>query len=76
MLRYEKDLAKTIDTLIPLEKDSKEEIEIRAATIWACELLAKQLQVASPIVDNALWNLSHHTNRKMEPYHRVLTTNY
>lgn len=76
VLRYKKNLATTVDTLTPLEKDSKEEIEIRSATIWTCELLAKQLQVAPPIVDNALWNLGHHTNRKMEPYHRVLTTNY
>ena len=39
VLRYAPHLADQIDRLEPLEADSREEIEIRAATVWAGELM-------------------------------------
>lgn len=76
ILQYNKKLANKIGNLILLEKNSLEEIEIRSATIWACELIAQEVQVAPSIIDNAIWYLSNNTKRKIKPYHRVLTTNY
>jgi len=66
-----------VDNYIPLEKDSREEIEIRSATIYICDLIAKKKEIgaSAAAVENAIWSLSQ-THIKQHPYHRVLTTNY
>lgn len=76
VLRYRKPLAKKVDSMHLIPQDSREEIEIRAATIWVCERLAEELRIPAAIVDNALWTLSQETNGAMKPYHRTLTTCY
>jgi len=76
VLQYEKSLADKIANLTLIDPDSREEIEIRAATIWAGELLAQQLNLTPTIVDNAIWHLAKNTTLKMKPHHRTLTTNY
>ena len=76
ILNYKRSLAKRVDSLSLVGKNSREEIEIRAATIWVGELLAKQLNIAPALVDNAIWYLANKTKREMSPYHRTLTTNY
>jgi len=76
ILQYKKELAEKVDSYTNLEKDSQEELEIRAATIWACELIANELNISPSVVDNALWYLSRMNTIKVKPYHRVLTTNY
>lgn len=75
VIHYKKELAKKIDSYTLLEKDSQEEIEIRAVSIWACELIAQYLNVSPALLDNALWQASQ-AQKSMKPYHRVLTTNY
>lgn len=76
VLIYKKSLAQKIDSYIEIEKGSQEETEIRASTIWACELMAKTSNLPPSVIDNALWYLAHNKKRKMKPYHRTLTTFY
>lgn len=76
VLRYNQSLAKKVNSLKLIPKDSREEIEMRASTIWACERLASLLKVSPATVDNVLWNLSQETKKRMKPYHRTLTTCY
>jgi len=75
ILNYQPSLAKKVDNLILIPKNSQEEIEIRAAVIWAGELLARKLQQPPCLIDNAIWYLSQ-THPSTQPYHRTLTTNY
>ncbi len=75
ILVYAKDLAEKVDNYILLEPGSREEIEIRSATILACDLIAHEINVIPVIAENAIWSLSQ-THEKRYPYPRVLTTNY
>ncbi|MBI5356846.1 hypothetical protein HZB78_04555 [Candidatus Collierbacteria bacterium] len=57
---YNHELENKIDSLELLEKDSREEIEIRGATIFAVELLVEALSrlganLSSTVLDNILW---------------------
>ena len=66
-----------IDNQELLKQGSDEEVEIRAATIWACELLRRAMQrqgysMNAADIDSKLWFLSQNTER-MRPYHRVYT---
>ena len=76
IIQYKTPLASKVDTMTVLPKGSVEEIEIRAATIWVCDQIAKLLEVPAVKVDNALWLLSQEAEAKMKPYHRTLTTCY
>jgi hypothetical protein len=72
---YEKDLAEKVDNYEILPKESSFEVEIRTATIAACDLIANEIGVMPVIAENAIWSFSQ-TWKKEHPYHRVLTTNY
>ncbi len=81
ILKYSSGLADKIESYLPIEKDSKEEIEIRAATVWAVELIKQKLQekyefVTAPHIDTMLWNKSQIKKKEDKPYHRTLTTAY
>jgi hypothetical protein len=59
---------------------SEEEVEIRAATIWACELLRREMQkhgyhLTAAEIDLRLWHMSQQT-AEMRPYHRTRTIYY
>jgi len=64
-----------------IPRDSEEEVEIRAATIWACHLLTRAInarrpadrQVIDPVVDTRLWTHYHETHW---PHHLTVTTAY
>ncbi len=81
VLEYHPTLAERIDRQELLEPGSEEEVQIRAATIWACELLRQSINAASyePVmaadIDLQLWLLSQDT-KNMRPYHRVRTIYY
>jgi hypothetical protein len=75
VIKYKSELSKKIDNYVILKEGSLEEIEIRSATIWVCELIANNANVDTVLVDNALWNLSQKLDFT-KPYHRVLTTCY
>jgi hypothetical protein len=80
-LVYTPELAARIDQQEQLAPGSAEEVEIRAATIWACELLrreATRLSTQAPTaaaIDQWLWHLGQDAEH-MQPYHRVRTIYY
>ncbi|MGD9712518.1 MAG: queuosine salvage family protein [Thermomicrobiales bacterium] len=81
ILRYDDALAGLVDsrTLIPAR--SGYEIEIRAATIWAVELLRQRLAargslMAAHEIDWALWQAGQSARDGDRPYHRTLTIFY
>ncbi len=81
VLEYAPMLADKVDRQIPLEKDGPEEIEIRAATLWAVEFLRDALAsrghpLWSTQVDWILWDASQGQFEGMKPYHRVRTIYY
>jgi len=81
IISYEKGLAERVDNLVLLEAGSAEEVEIRAATVWAVERLKSEFQrqgrmVDSAWVDNWLWNLGQRNEFRTRPYHRCRTIYY
>ncbi len=81
ILRYAPSLARKVDAQIELAAGSPEEIEIRAATLWAVEFLREELgargcKLWSIQVDWILWNASQGKFEGMKPYHRVRTIYY
>ena len=80
VLQYTDDLLEQIKSGELIPANSKEELEIRAQTIYACELLAKELrskgrQVSSRVIDWILWVAAKNTTFEL-PYHKTLTTFY
>lgn len=81
ILHYTPALARRVDRKIPLAKDSAEEIEIRAATVWAVELLRDALAQHDRVLNSLqmdwfLWESSQGSVKGMKPYHRVRTIYY
>ncbi|MBI3335298.1 MAG: hypothetical protein HY001_02260 [Candidatus Portnoybacteria bacterium] len=80
ILEYEKRLASKVDAKIQLQKSSREEIEIRASTIWAVEYLKEELEkqgisLESREIDWFLWKRARE-EKGMKPHHRVRTIYY
>lgn len=79
VLIYISDLAQKIDQMILIPQGSREEIEIRAATIWAIELMHQHLlQYSAGQIDNAIWLLSQEANflKIARPHHRTYSIFY
>ncbi len=81
ILEYHPDLTRTIASYELIPPGDEREVEIRAATIWAVELLRQQLkQRNQPMrafeIDWLLWNASQNLPTDAEPYHRTLTIYY
>lgn len=81
VLVYVPDLAAKIDTFAPILSGSDEEIEIRAATVWAVELLRRVLDEygisrAASAIDYRLWAESQVHTAGEHPYHRTRTIYY
>lgn len=73
---YSPELARLIDTYTLIKQGSREEVELRAATVWAVELIRQSLPSATAAdVDNALWLLSQNLSSP-SPYHRTYTIYY
>ncbi|MGH9332646.1 MAG: queuosine salvage family protein, partial [Vicinamibacteria bacterium] len=78
---YSTDLERRIQERRLLPRGSEEEVEIRAASIWACHLLTAAInerrppdrQVIEPVVDGRLWTHYHETDW---PHHLTVTTAY
>jgi hypothetical protein len=80
LLEYAPDLAARIDAREPLAPESPEEVEIRAATVWAVELLRRALAARGVTarafeIDWYLWTLAQGRGG-MAPYHRTRTVFY
>lgn len=81
ILRYHPDLVRAIANLELIPPGDEREIEIRAGTIWAVELLRRALaergqSMPSFEIDLLLWNAAQHLPGDAEPYHRTLTIYY
>jgi hypothetical protein len=81
VLRYEKVLAQKVDHHTLIEAGSPEEVEIRANTIWAVELIRQELLVRGKNlkameIDWLLWNLGQQEDYRTHPYHRTITIFY
>lgn len=81
ILRYARSLAQKVDKKIFLEAGSPEEVEIRANTIWAVELIRNDLdQMGKRLrafeIDWLLWNLGQEPEFKIKPHHRTKTIFY
>ncbi len=79
-LEYDSTLAQRIDNQELLPAESEEEVEIRAATIWACELLRRMMQqhgytTTAAEIDQRLWWMGQQLT-EMRPYHRTRTIYY
>lgn len=81
LLVYAPALAERVDRLVEIPAGDPAEVEIRAGTIWGCELLRRALaeQGGRPLrafeVDWLLWTLAQ--DRQFEqPYHRTRTIFY
>jgi hypothetical protein len=81
VLRYDERLAAIIDRRALIPAGSREEIEIRAATVWACELIRQTLAAHGRAMDAyeidwALWQAGQFLAPEIPPYHRTLTIFY
>ena len=80
ILRYTGSLAELVDGQVPIEAGSEEEVEIRANTVWAVELMGQELEALGmprPAyqIDWMLWYASQDSGH-MKPYHRTRTIYY
>ncbi|MDI6591998.1 MAG: queuosine salvage family protein [Patescibacteria group bacterium] len=81
ILEYAPDLAEKIDNKVLIPAGSEEEIEIRANTIWAIELMKDELksriQNITPMqIDSYLWLKSQEKSPDDKPYHLTKTIFY
>lgn len=80
-LVYAPELARQVDSYTPIPSGSEPEIAIRAATIWAVELLRRALAhrgILRPAsaIDYRLWAESQVKLPDEKPYHRTRTVYY
>jgi len=81
MFEYAPGLAEKVDRMIYLDPGSEEEVEIRASTIWAVELIRQAVKrlgkdVHASEIDWLLWNLGQDDRFRAKPYHRTVTIFY
>ena len=81
VLKYDNHLTELINNKIEIAHGSKEEVEIRAATIQAVEqikniLKEKGRDVMSIQVDVYLWEEGENIKDQIEPHHRTLSIFY
>lgn len=76
VIRYAEDLAQHVDEYVLITAGSREEIEIRSATIWGIELIRQKLKnYTAADIDKALW-LASQDQTGLRPYHRTYSTYY
>ncbi|OGH90947.1 MAG: hypothetical protein A2507_05090 [Candidatus Magasanikbacteria bacterium RIFOXYD12_FULL_33_17] len=81
ILEYNEQLSHKIDNNIELKKDSEEEIEIRANTVWANEIIKQKVQEKFPDItaiqiNDALWLEGRKDFPNDKPHHLTRTTAY
>ena len=72
-ISYSEDLMGDIEAYIPIPKYSLKEVEIRAATILACNSLAKHSGYNAERIDDFLWMQRKEVTK---PFHLTVTTDY
>jgi hypothetical protein len=81
VLRYSPELEAALQARQLIPANSPWELEIRAATVWACELIRQALErrgtsLKAMEVDWALWLTGQELPAGTEPYHRTPTIFY
>jgi hypothetical protein len=81
VIEYSPGLLEKVDRMIPLDPGSEEEVEIRASTIWAVDLIRQEMnrlgkEVRASEIDWLLWNLGQDDAFRAKPYHRTTTIFY
>lgn len=81
VLRYARALEQKVDKKVFIDAGSPDEVEIRANTIWAVELIRQGLEqlgkgLRAFEIDWILWNLGQQMEFKKKPYHRTATIFY
>lgn len=81
VLVYGDELASVVDSYTHIPQGDRLEVEIRAATLVACDLLVRALHnrgrgVTAAELDWHLWSLSQELGRNHRPYHRTVTVFY
>ena len=81
VFEYSPGLAEKVDRKIHLDPGSEEEVEIRANTVWAVELICREMRglgkkVGASEIDWLLWNLGQDDGFRAKPYHRTVTMYY
>lgn len=81
VIQYTPELARKVDSTVELASGSEEEVEIRAMTVWAIELLAQHMrkrgiEVNSLQIDHALWFRGRQKSPNDKPYHHTRTVWY
>ena len=81
VLCYKPDLTRKVDHGILLEVGSIEEVEIRANTIWAVDLIRQELESMGRTfrafeIDGILWNMGQYEAFRAKPYHRTMSIFY
>jgi hypothetical protein len=80
-LDYSTGLAEKVDGMMHLDPGSEEEVEIRAGTIWAVELIRREMKllgkdVNASEIDWLLCNLGQDDEYRAKPYHRTVSIFY
>lgn len=81
ILEYAPELTTKIDSYEEIEAGSREEVEVRATTIWAIEQMKETLMPRFPKItarqlDDHLWSLGQTKSSDDKPYHRTKTIFY
>ena len=81
IIRYAPELARTVDHQTLISAGSEEEVEIRAATVVAVEMIREALaRLGHPRcahqIDWLLWNMGQDDTYRKKPYHRTVTMCY
>jgi hypothetical protein len=81
VLTYDPRLADRVARYEIIPPGSPAEVEIRAATVWACELLRQALATHGRAlhafeIDWLLWSAGQHLPAAVQPYHRTPTIFY
>lgn len=81
VLQYAPELERALQARQLIPANSAWELEIRAGTIWACELIRQRLaergvSLMAMEIDWALWLTGQSLPAGSEPYHRTLTVFY
>jgi hypothetical protein len=81
ILCYSNSLSEKVDKRVMLSPGSPEEVEIRANTIWAVELIKENLfqlgrKLNSYEIDWLLWNLGQDDSFREKPYHLTASIYY
>ncbi|MBI4836738.1 MAG: hypothetical protein HY817_05795 [Candidatus Abawacabacteria bacterium] len=81
ILQYTPKLASIVDSKNSLPHGAEAEVEIRAATVWAVELLRRELApkfptITATVINDYLWLMSQSLANTVKPYHRTLNIYY